>query len=66
MKLRKRKRKQWVEKGTGDVAPVAKQEQQYYAHEYQTGPAEMLAVDKPVEMVGSRYVAELPGSHGVE
>jgi hypothetical protein len=64
MKLRKRK--QGVEKGAGDVHPVPAQEKEYYAHEYQVGPAEMLAVDKPVEMVGSRYVAELPGSHRVE
>jgi hypothetical protein len=36
------------------------------AHEYQTGPAEMLVVDKPVEMVGSGYMAQLPSSHGVK
>jgi hypothetical protein len=63
MKLKKRK--QGVEKGAVDVPSIAEQEKEYYTHQYQTGPSEMLAVDKPVEMVGSRYVAELPGSHGI-
>jgi hypothetical protein len=63
MKLKKRK--QGVEKGAGDVPSIAEQEKEYYTHQYQTGPSEMLAVDKSVEMVGSRYVAELPGSHGI-
>jgi hypothetical protein len=65
MKLRKRQ--SGLEKGAIDVPPLMEQENgDYGTREYQTGPAEMHAVDKPVEMVGSTYVAELPGSHGVK
>jgi hypothetical protein len=64
--MKMRKRKQGVVKGAGVVPPIAEHEEEYYAHESQTGHSEMLAVDKPVEMVGSRCVAELPGSHGMK
>jgi hypothetical protein len=67
MAMKLRKRRQGLENDNDDkVSPVEQENGYMTPHVYEAGPVEMLAESAPVEVVGTRLVAELPGSHGIK